>query len=128
MQRFLVTLLSIYATFSFSYCFAQNTYDAASETRRELNNGTIIGFLGENGGHALLGIPYAMPPVGTLRWKAPETPVNWSGLREAVALPDMCSQYAGLGSRGNYKKGALVGSESGKNIDRHCYRNAAVYT
>lgn len=29
-----------------------------------------------------LGVPYAAPPVGELRWKAPLDPSNWPGLRK----------------------------------------------
>ena len=28
---------------------------------------------------AFLGLPYAAPPVGDLRWKAPEPPAKWKG-------------------------------------------------
>ncbi|MBC6492085.1 carboxylesterase/lipase family protein [Flavihumibacter stibioxidans] len=30
-----------------------------------------------------LGIPFAQPPVGPLRWKAPQPAKNWTGIREA---------------------------------------------
>jgi para-nitrobenzyl esterase len=36
------------------------------------------------------GIPYAMPPVGALRWKAPEPLPHWSGVRQATAFGPGC--------------------------------------
>lgn len=32
------------------------------------------------------GIPYAAPPIGDLRWKAPAAPKSWNGIREATAF------------------------------------------
>lgn len=37
-------------------------------------------------------IPYAAPPVGELRWRAPERPVRWSGVREADKFGPVCMQ------------------------------------
>ena len=28
------------------------------------------------------GVPYAAPPVGGLRWKAPQDPASWEGVRD----------------------------------------------
>jgi len=44
-----------------------------------------------------LGVPYAAPPAGELRWKAPQPHPGWSGTRNAVALGDKCSQKAMVG-------------------------------
>ncbi|KOB71341.1 Uncharacterized protein OBRU01_13925 [Operophtera brumata] len=39
------------------------------------------------------GIPYAQPPVGDLRFRAPLPPTPWSGIREATDHGPICSQY-----------------------------------
>jgi len=41
---------------------------------------------------AYLGLPYAAPPVGDLRWKAPEPPAKWKGDRDATAYGAHCAQ------------------------------------
>jgi len=38
------------------------------------------------------GIPYAAPPLGALRWKAPQSVVPWSGVREARTYGNMSIQ------------------------------------
>ena len=39
-----------------------------------------------------LGIPYAAQPVGNLRWKAPQPPPSWIGIREATKYGPACPQ------------------------------------
>ncbi|KAG3257103.1 cocaine esterase-like [Ictidomys tridecemlineatus] len=46
------------------------------------------------GVHTFLGIPFAKPPVGPLRFAAPEPPEPWSGVRDATSHPAMCLQNA----------------------------------
>ncbi|AKJ30236.1 carboxylesterase/lipase family protein [Caldimonas brevitalea] len=41
---------------------------------------------------AWLGIPYAAPPVGALRWKPPQPAAAWAGVREATAFGNHCPQ------------------------------------
>lgn len=43
---------------------------------------------------AFLGIPYAAPPVGDFRWKPPQEPAKWAGVRKADAFGPSCAQYA----------------------------------
>jgi para-nitrobenzyl esterase len=42
--------------------------------------------------HAFLGIPYAAPPVGDLRWKPPAAAANWTGVRKATEFGNHCMQ------------------------------------
>jgi para-nitrobenzyl esterase len=39
-----------------------------------------------------LGIPYAAPPVGALRWQPPRPAARWGGVREAVSYAPHCPQ------------------------------------
>ncbi|MFZ1012808.1 MAG: carboxylesterase family protein, partial [Terracidiphilus sp.] len=41
---------------------------------------------------AFLGLPYAAPPVGDLRWKAPEAAAKWKGTRDATKFGAHCAQ------------------------------------
>lgn len=54
--------------------------------------GIVEGFSPD--GHTLVwkGVPYARPPVGDLRWKAPLDPVPWTGVRDATVDPSPCAQ------------------------------------
>ncbi len=38
------------------------------------------------------GVPYAAPPVGDLRWKAPQPAADWSGVRKATDFGARCMQ------------------------------------
>lgn len=44
-------------------------------------NGLVSGIY-SNGVNVFKGIPFAAPPVGELRWKAPQTAANWKGVRK----------------------------------------------
>jgi para-nitrobenzyl esterase len=46
----------------------------------------------EDGVVAFKGIPFAQPPAGDLRWRAPQPAVPWTGVRSAVAYGPDCMQ------------------------------------
>jgi para-nitrobenzyl esterase len=47
------------------------------------------------------GIPFAAPPVGDLRWKAPQPPVSWKGVKKTIAFGPACMQGAILAQMGS---------------------------
>jgi para-nitrobenzyl esterase len=54
--------------------------------------GDVQGFIKENV-NVFYGIPYAAPPVGELRWKAPQPRASWQGILKTTQAPPLCFQY-----------------------------------
>lgn len=54
--------------------------------------------VGENkdGVNYFRGVPFAKPPIGELRWKAPQRPAAWAGERAATAYEPACPQPTNL--------------------------------
>jgi para-nitrobenzyl esterase len=44
------------------------------------------------GGYAFLGLPYAAPPIGKLRWRPPRGAAPWEGVRDATRFGPSCPQ------------------------------------
>jgi para-nitrobenzyl esterase len=61
------------------------------QTRSGWVRGVALGFTRQ-----FLGIPYAAPPTGALRFEPPQPPVRWSGVRAATTEPANCPQAAGV--------------------------------
>src|SRR5882724_470089 len=58
--------------------------------------GPVEGFA-KNGVTQFLGIPYAKPPVGALRWMPPQPVAKWTGVRRAYKFGPTCAQVTTLG-------------------------------
>jgi para-nitrobenzyl esterase len=46
---------------------------------------------------AFMGIPFAAPPVGPLRWQPPQPAAKWDGVRDATKAAARCIQHAPYG-------------------------------
>ena len=57
----------------------------------DLGEGPVRGRV-RGGMNIYLGIPYAAPPVGELRWRPPSPPAPWRDPLEAVAFGNVCAQ------------------------------------
>lgn len=57
----------------------------------KLHSGPVSGKI-EDGVHAFLGIPYAAPPVGELRWKPPQEVASWTKVRNSADFGSSCPQ------------------------------------
>jgi para-nitrobenzyl esterase len=65
----------------------------ADSLKVKTEQGKVRGKLINNGKvRAFLGMPYAAPPLGDLRWKAPEPPARWKGVRDATQYGARCMQ------------------------------------
>src|SRR5690242_11489323 len=79
LRLLLLTLFTV--AFSANGVAAQSTALLHNPTVR-VTGGEIRGLVHE-GVASFKGVPFAAPPVGGFRWKAPQPVVPWSGVREA---------------------------------------------
>ncbi len=63
----------------------------AAEPRVTIRQGVLQGVQAA-GVVAYKGVPYAQPPVGVLRWRAPVPAAPWTGVRDAAAFGHACPQ------------------------------------
>jgi para-nitrobenzyl esterase len=66
---------------------------ASAETQVQTAEGMLAG-VWQPGYRLFEGIPYAEPPVGYLRWRPPQSPHHWTGVRTATQPGDECVQQA----------------------------------
>jgi para-nitrobenzyl esterase len=70
---------------------------ASPEDRVATTGGIVEGTTGAGGVKSFKGVPFAEPPVGDLRWKAPQPPRRWEGVREADKFGPRAMQRAVFG-------------------------------
>lgn len=79
------------------------------KTRVETAYGAVCG-RSEDGVTTYYGIPFAEPPVGELRWRAPRPAQRWSGVLEAIKPGSTCAAPGRSGISG--KDGETSGNEN----------------
>jgi para-nitrobenzyl esterase len=70
------------------------TADASTAPVVATTGGVVRGVATETT-HQFLGIPYAAPPVGALRWQPPQPAARWAGIRDASQFASPCAQPPG---------------------------------
>ncbi|XP_072202209.1 fatty acyl-CoA hydrolase precursor, medium chain-like isoform X2 [Excalfactoria chinensis] len=94
------TLLSLILTTGLTALAA--TGIKAEQPEVVTNYGTARGYqvkvdAAERSVNVFLGLPFAKPPVGPLRFSEPQPPEPWKGVRDATSYPPMCLQDKELG-------------------------------
>src|SRR5262245_60990586 len=90
-----------------------------SPTQRQPPFGAVIGtdLSTTNGTYVWKGVPFAKPPVGELRWKAPVDPDPWTSPRLTQQFGHACAQASRLYGPGqNNKYDATIGTSLGKTV------------
>ena len=78
---------------------------ASSSPQVKTHSGTVEG-KDDGKVKTFLGIPYAMPPVGELRWKPPQPIAKWSGVKKATEFGYHCMQGRVFGDMQFHDAGA----------------------
>src|SRR5271155_2380843 len=84
---------------------------AAIDTPVKTDTGLVSGAPGKTAAEVRVfkGIPFAAPPVGDLRWRAPQPAAKWEGVRAGDQFSATCTTGAagrgGGGGRGQAKGG-----------------------
>ncbi len=73
--------------------------DDRADPRIVVEQGVLVG-RAEAGVSSFKGVPYARPPVGALRWRAPERAEAWGGERDAGQVGAICIQPPANGDPG----------------------------
>ena len=88
------------ARFPIALLFAVSLH-AAIEAPVQLDSGMVSGIAGSNPDvRVFKGIPFAAPPTGNLRWRAPQPVAHWDGVRKGDEFGPICMQATGRGGGG----------------------------
>ena len=75
-----------------SFLLALMPVAAAIHSPERVESGLLSGLAGDAPVMIFKGVPFAAPPVGDLRWRAPRPPAAWQGVRKAGQFAANCMQ------------------------------------
>lgn len=117
LSAFVLSALLISVT-GFLETAAHSTLWAADPLVRNTLYGAVKGIEDSHDTWSWRGVPFAKPPVGSLRWRAPQDPDPWCGVRDCASFGNFSAQYGNFISETGYesmggfmRKGVLAGSE-----------------
>lgn len=73
--------------------------DTLSTPQIVTNSGALVGAMADDRVRVFKGVPYATPPVGSLRWRPPQPVRPWEGVRSALEFGPDCPQVTDLARR-----------------------------
>src|SRR6185312_456425 len=87
------------ASSAFALSFMVAVYTSGRQEKTRMMDGIVVETASgrvrgttERGVNVFKGIPYAAPPLGPLRWQAPQEVTPWSGVRDAASYGNMAIQ------------------------------------
>ncbi len=111
-MRVMPVLCSLLLGSIFSTTSAHATWGYDQSLIRTIDSGQIEGVSDHHNSQAFKGIPYAAAPVGELRWRAPQAPQAWDGIRDASQFSSICPQAGTFwGDKDPTTFGTIIGNE-----------------
>ena len=90
-------MLFIKSSLIFLFFHLINAWEDKSELTVQINDGTIQGrYMTSESGRIVrgfLGIPFAKPPINELRFRSPQKPEPWSGIKLTQFDSPFCVQF-----------------------------------
>ncbi|WP_260929472.1 carboxylesterase/lipase family protein [Novosphingobium sp. 9] len=87
----MIRKLSLTLLAATTLCAGASVEAAPKAPTVKVQQGVLSGTV-DQGITSFKGIPYAAPPVGPLRWRAPQAPAHWQGVRRADRFGFICTQ------------------------------------